>query len=75
MTQNSIRYLIVDMTLDCFAGSGTTLIAAQKLNRHWIGIDNSEIAIQTILKRLIRQNDLLDLNSIIFEGSHELLDR
>jgi len=41
-----------DLVLDCFAGSGTTLIAAEELGRRWIGIDNSTWAIQTALKRL-----------------------
>jgi len=44
-----------DLVLDCFAGSGTTLIAAQLLNRNWIGIDKSESAIKVTQKRL---NDL-----------------
>ena len=33
------------IVLDCFCGSGTTLMAAQKLGRQWIGIDESEHAI------------------------------
>lgn len=41
-----------DLVLDCFAGSGTTLIAAQTLNRNWIGIDKSEQAIKIAKKRL-----------------------
>lgn len=41
-----------DLVLDCFAGSGTTLIAAQILNRNWIGIDKSEPAIKVVQKRL-----------------------
>jgi adenine-specific DNA-methyltransferase len=41
-----------DLVLDCFAGSGTTLIAAQSLNRSWIGIDKSEQAIKVAKKRL-----------------------
>lgn len=40
-----------DIVLDCFAGSGTTLAVAHQLQRRWIGIDNSEQAIATILKR------------------------
>ena len=32
--------------MDCFSGSGTTLIAAEELHRKWIGIDQSEVAIR-----------------------------
>jgi adenine-specific DNA-methyltransferase len=41
-----------DIVLDCFAGSGTTLICAEELGRRWIGIDNSFWAIEATLKRL-----------------------
>ena len=40
------------IVLDCFCGSGTTLLAAQLLDRKWIGIDQSETAIATTEKRL-----------------------
>ena len=40
-----------DIVLDCFAGSGTTLVAAEELGRQWIGIDIGEEAITTIKKR------------------------
>lgn len=40
-----------DIILDCFAGSGTTLEAATKLGRQWVGIDNSQQAIRAIVKR------------------------
>ncbi|OGN25946.1 MAG: hypothetical protein A3B17_01370 [Candidatus Yanofskybacteria bacterium RIFCSPLOWO2_01_FULL_45_72] len=40
------------LVLDCFCGSGTTLVAAQLLNRNWIGIDQSEPAIKVAQKRL-----------------------
>lgn len=40
------------VVLDCFAGSGTTLAAAEFLHRKWIGIDNSEEALKTITTRL-----------------------
>jgi len=43
-----------DLVLDCFAGSGTTLDAAQHAGRKWIGIDNSSEAIANILKRFYR---------------------
>lgn len=41
-----------DLVLDCFSGSGTTLVAAQESNRKWIGIDKSEPAIKVTKKRL-----------------------
>jgi adenine-specific DNA-methyltransferase len=42
-----------DLVLDCFAGSGTTLMAADILGRNWIGIDNSEEALRTMLHRFV----------------------
>ncbi|HTY00262.1 MAG TPA: site-specific DNA-methyltransferase [Bacteroidota bacterium] len=41
-----------DLVLDCFAGSGTTLVAAEMLGRHWIGIDESSHAVRVVRKRL-----------------------
>jgi adenine-specific DNA-methyltransferase len=41
-----------DLVLDCFAGSGTTLVAAENLGRRWIGFDNSNEAIAAIVNRL-----------------------
>lgn len=41
-----------NLVLDCFCGSGTTLQAAQKLGRSWIGIDKSDEAIKVTKKRL-----------------------
>ena len=39
------------IVLDCFAGSGSTLLAAANLNRQWIGIDQSVHAIKVIKER------------------------
>jgi site-specific DNA-methyltransferase (adenine-specific) len=41
-----------DVVLDPFCGCGTAVHAAQKLNRQWIGIDITHLAISLIEKRL-----------------------
>lgn len=41
-----------DVVLDPFCGCGTAVHAAQKLNRRWIGIDITHLAISLIEKRL-----------------------
>jgi site-specific DNA-methyltransferase (adenine-specific) len=41
-----------DVILDPFCGCGTTVHAAQKMNRQWIGIDITHLAIGLIEKRL-----------------------
>lgn len=47
-----------DIVLDCFAGSGTTLVAAEILGRRWIGIDNSEMAIKVARERLLSMSQV-----------------
>lgn len=41
-----------DVVLDPFCGCGTAVIAAEKLNREWIGIDITHLAVGLIEKRL-----------------------
>jgi DNA modification methylase len=41
-----------DVILDAFCGCGTTLVAAQKLNRKWIGVDISPTACRVMSQRL-----------------------
>jgi site-specific DNA-methyltransferase (adenine-specific)/adenine-specific DNA-methyltransferase len=41
-----------DLVLDCFAGSGTTGVVAEKLGRRWIMVDTGKFSIYTILARL-----------------------
>jgi DNA modification methylase len=41
-----------DLVLDPFCGCGTTIQVAQRLNRRWIGIDVTHLAIGLIKKRL-----------------------
>ncbi|MFH1830323.1 MAG: site-specific DNA-methyltransferase [Pseudomonadota bacterium] len=42
-----------DLVADFFCGSGTTLAAAEKLGRKWIGSDLGKFAIHTTRKRMI----------------------
>lgn len=46
-----------DLVLDCFMGSGTTAVAAKKLNRNFIGYEIQEKYIE-IAKRRLKQVDL-----------------
>jgi hypothetical protein len=43
-----------DLVLDCFCGSGTTAVVAEKLGRRWIACDISRFAIHTTRGRLLR---------------------
>lgn len=42
-----------DVVLDPFCGCGTTVAVAQRLARHWIGIDVTYLALTVIEKRLV----------------------
>ena len=46
------------IVMDCFCGSGTTMVAASICNRRWIGIDKSEVAIETVKTRFNTDNSL-----------------
>ena len=48
-----------DLVLDCFSGSGTSLVVASKLGRKWIGIDSSPLAIKTTLRRLAKGSETM----------------
>ncbi len=56
-----------DLVLDPFAGSGTTIDAAQSLDRNWIGIDITTVAIDLIDARL------RDRYSESVRGTYEIL--
>lgn len=47
-----------DVVMDSFCGSGSTLLAAEMLERHWIGIDNSKTAISIAKKRLQKYKEV-----------------
>ena len=46
-----------DVVLDPFCGCATALVAAETLNRQWIGIDLSSLAVQLVLSRLQKAAD------------------
>ena len=56
-----------DIVLDPFAGSGTTLDAAQTLGRQWIGIDQSDEAMNVIQARL------RDRHGLEYERDYQLI--
>jgi len=47
-----------DVVMDPFVGGGTTITVAEKLNRQWIGIDQSVQAVKVTEMRLQNQMDL-----------------
>ncbi|MBP6823716.1 MAG: site-specific DNA-methyltransferase [Acidobacteria bacterium] len=64
-----------DCVLDPFCGSGTTLVAAQLLNRTAIGIDLSEDAVELVKKRLaeptMSQSRLLDVGREAYRNADD----
>lgn len=47
-----------DIVLDPFCGCGTTLDAAESLNRQWLGIDITIFALEPVQRRLFKQHQL-----------------
>jgi adenine-specific DNA-methyltransferase len=45
------------IVLDCFSGSGSTLMVANRLGRKWIGVDNSTKSLE-VIKQTLRENNL-----------------
>jgi adenine-specific DNA-methyltransferase len=60
------------IVMDFFCGSGTTLVAAQELDRNWIGIDKSPKAIQITKEKLniLEQNLFSDNNYSYVEAKN-----
>jgi len=54
-----------DIVLDPFVGGGTTIAAADKLGRQWIGIDQSPMAVKVTEFRLQKQTDLFTAPYIV----------
>ena len=69
-----------DVVMDCYCGCGTTVTAAHKLGRQWIGIDVTAVAIAVIKSRL--ENSFEDLRGKVevdgfpqdFESARQLFE-
>ena len=59
-----------DLVLDPFCGCGTTLMASEELNRHWIGIDLTYLATGTVRLQIERLFPQLR-NEITITGTPE----
>lgn len=62
-----------DIVADFFCGSGTTLVVAEKLGRHWIGCDINKNAIHIARKRILdisSSNDILNWKKKYNKQSH-----
>jgi site-specific DNA-methyltransferase (adenine-specific) len=62
------------LVADFFCGCGTTISVAQKLNRRWIGVDISHLAIGLIERRLIRDYGMKIKNTYAIDGLPKDID-
>ena len=53
-----------DLILDPFAGCATSLVAAEELDRQWIGIDVSPVAVRLVKERMQDELGLFGLDII-----------
>ena len=58
-----------DTVLDCYAGSGSTLLEAARLGRRFVGMDDSVVACEVIAGRLKEQEIEYKYLTIIQDGS------
>jgi len=57
-----------DTVLDAYCGCGTTIVAAQALNRKWIGMDITYQSVALVLRRLEDQFGKQVVNNITLDG-------
>ena len=56
------------LVLDPFCGCGTAVHAAEKLGRHWIGVDISAFAVGLMRERILRNFDQLTTDDVLVRG-------
>lgn len=56
------------LILDPFCGCGTTIHAAHRLHRNWIGIDVSPVAVDLMRRRLVEHENLMAGRDFTIEG-------
>lgn len=70
-----------DTVLDPFAGCGTAIEAAQRLDRKWVGIDITVLAVDVVERRLNRMNlrrgvdYTIDGIPLDMDGAHRLFEQ
>ena len=57
-----------DIVLDPFCGCATALIAAEKLNRHWVGIDVEPESVELLRRRLEEELNLMGVHEHRTDG-------
>lgn len=57
-----------DLILDAFCGSGSSLVAAERNHRRWIGCDIGRYGIHTSRKRLIEEQRKLHVNDKLYRS-------
>ena len=57
-----------DLVLDPFCGCGTTVHAAEKLGRRWVGIDISAFAVGLMRGRILRNFERLTPGNVLVRG-------
>lgn len=64
-----------DIVLDAFSGTGTTLLSAQKSDRHWVGIDINPTACRMTIERLERECKLQEGKDFFISGIPDALSK
>lgn len=58
-----------DLVLDCFMGSGTTIVASHELGRRWIGMDKSPKSVEVVQERLDNVH-----STLYSDGKYEFIE-